>query len=472
MHGAETNVDAASSDLPRVGPESLGSVWTSGWLVFVGWALLTAAALWHVAHYALPMPFADQWPLVDLATGRIEPSLGWLFSLHNEHRMPVPKLAYLVVGSLTGYDYARMALMNTAVLSAVAAVCLLTMRRLRGGSSLVDLFAPAALLHFGHETNLTWCFQINFCLASGAAILALLVIAMARQPLRSSVAAGLAALLAIAAGCGTYGLLYVPPIAAWIGLCGAWQAHRRQTPPRQWLSLIFLSALLTAMFVAYVAAFPHGAHNPLSSPSLWQTLTGAHRITVTSLGPVGRGLKPLTNWLMIALIVGALYWLAREWRHGQASRMTLIGLACFLAAGLLLTLAIALARAGGGWKDMYQSRFGMLTAPLLIAMLLIWDRLSSSGARRQFAVVCLVLLPALVVANDRKGLRDARRRLGLLQEVMTAAEQGMPPAEISRRWSQPLFCEPADLERYLADLQAQGMIPYHTASRPKSVSLR
>ena len=448
--------------------------------VLAGWILLSLAALDHVRRFALQVPFADEWHQIDVVTGRATPSLTWYWSLLSEHRMPVPKLIYLVMGNLTDYHFESMALLNVAVLSVASAVWLIAMQRARGSSELVDLMGPAALLHFGHEINLTWCFQINFVLASVLAVASLLIVALARQPLRLGTALGLSMILVIAAGCGTFGLLYVPPLALWIGLCGAWQWHRGGEPRSQSLGLLLLAALLVAMVAAYVAAFPRGLGSPLRSPSIWQTLLGATRFNTTGLGPIGRGLKPLTAWLMLGLLAGAGCWLAREWRHGRTSRMTLIGLALFIAAGLLLALGVAHARAGGGWRDLYQSRYGILAAPLLCALLLIWERLAPHRIRQRFVAIAVLLMPVLVICNDVKGLRDARRRHAVFNDVVAAAQQNRPLPEISARWSGELQCPPAELQRHLADLRARGLSPYRfaqisdqrTAQRPAAAAVR
>lgn len=431
--------------------------------VFAGWLLLSLAALDHVRRFALQVPFADEWYQIDVVTGRATPSFAWYWSLLSEHRMPVPKLIYLATGNLTNYHFETMALLNAAVLSAASAVWLMALRRARGSSALVDLLVPSALLHFGHEINLTWCFQINFVLASVLAVASLLIVALARQPLRLGTAVGLSAILAVAAGCGTFGLLYVPPLAVWIGLCGAWQWHRHNVPKSQSLGLLVMACLLLAMSAAYVAAFPRSLVNPNVSPSIWQTLLGATRFNATGLGPIGRGLKPLTAWLVLGLLAGAGCWLAREWRHGRTSRMTLIGLALFISAGLLLALGVAHARAGGGWRDLYQSRYGILAAPLLGALFLIWERLAPHLIRQRFVAIAVLLMPVLVICNDVKGLRDARRRHAVFNDVVQAAQRNRPLPEISQRWSGALQCPPAELERYLADLKARGLSPYRTA---------
>jgi hypothetical protein len=449
-------------------------------IVFAGWLLLSLLALDHVHRFALQVPFADEWYQIDVVTGRAEPSFAWYWSLLSEHRMPVPKLIYMLMGGLTDFQFETMALLNVVVLSAASAVWLITLRRARGSSSLVDLAGPAALLHFGHEINLTWCFQINFVLASVLAVAALLIVALARQPLRLGTAIGLSVILTIAAGCGTFGLLYVPPLALWIGLCGAWQWHRGGVPRSQSLGLLFVATLLMAMAAAYVAAFPRALPNPNISPSIWQTLVGATRFNTTGLGPIGRGLKPLTAWLMLGLLAGAGCWLAREWRHGRTSRMTLIGFALFISAGLLLALGVSHARAGGGWRDLYQSRYGILAVPLLCGLILIWERLAPHRAKQRFVAIAVVLIPVLVVCNDVKGLRDARRRHAVFCDVVEAAQQNRPLTEISARWSGSLQCTPAELERYLADLRARGLSPYRTAQsaahqtaeRPTSATVR
>ena len=65
---------------------------------------------------------------------------------------------------------------NVFLAAATAAAMMLVARKLRGGTSLADVFFPVILLHWGHAANLLWGWQIQYYLSVVLACVALLSI--------------------------------------------------------------------------------------------------------------------------------------------------------------------------------------------------------------------------------------------------------------------------------------------------------
>ncbi|MFM7299099.1 MAG: hypothetical protein ACKO4Q_17980 [Planctomycetota bacterium] len=129
-------------------------------LAWGAWAAATLAALALVLACGPRFPWQDDFALVTRLTGAQEFSWRWLWNGHNDHRFPLSMLALLGVHSLGGGDHRLALVLHVALLSAVAALALATMRRLRGRACASDAVLPFACLHFGHWPNLLLSFQL------------------------------------------------------------------------------------------------------------------------------------------------------------------------------------------------------------------------------------------------------------------------------------------------------------------------
>ncbi len=208
------------------------------------WAAIALASLALVMRYGLTMPTGDEWAWIPMAAGDVPVTWSWLWSQHNEHRMALPRLVYLGLGWLTGFDFRAGAIFNVAALAALAAAMMLTARKLRGSTRVYDAFFPLILLHWSQAENLVWGFQLNFVLSVSLAGTALLVMLRAGATLRLGTALVVAAILLLLGLTGMYGVAYLPALAAWLfaGAALRWsqggpgaRAKRRRSPHCRWL---------------------------------------------------------------------------------------------------------------------------------------------------------------------------------------------------------------------------------------------
>ncbi|HEX6861619.1 MAG TPA: hypothetical protein VF414_02330, partial [Thermoanaerobaculia bacterium] len=71
--------------------------------------------------YSVDIPFLDDWEMIPVLTG-VEPvTPGWLWSQHNEHRIVIPRLIYLGILKLGGYDFRAGTIFDLLLLCATAA---------------------------------------------------------------------------------------------------------------------------------------------------------------------------------------------------------------------------------------------------------------------------------------------------------------------------------------------------------------
>jgi hypothetical protein len=100
------------------------------------WAVLTLAGLAFVATFGRDCPLWDEWGMLPALVGD-ESAVSWAFQAHSEHRYPLPRLVYLGLFRLFGDLRAGM-FVSALLLSASAAVSIVTARQVRGGAEQRD----------------------------------------------------------------------------------------------------------------------------------------------------------------------------------------------------------------------------------------------------------------------------------------------------------------------------------------------
>src|SRR4051812_11166322 len=134
------------------------AVWALSWL---SWAVL-------VDRFASPLPFADDYQFC--ATGDMtgEQPLTWarLWALSNEHRFPLTRLWFVLLGRAASWDFRVMHQVNLALVAFGALMLVLATRAVRGRSHLADAFLPLIVLTpLQYETLLLYTCAYNMALA-------------------------------------------------------------------------------------------------------------------------------------------------------------------------------------------------------------------------------------------------------------------------------------------------------------------
>src|SRR6202050_4257106 len=104
-----TNTASAAAGQPN-------SSRAAGVSVLGAWALASVAAFAFVATFARNCPWADEWVMVPQLAGREPVTLSWLWSAHNEHRLPLPRLVLVGLYRVT-HDFRAGPFLNVGLLS-------------------------------------------------------------------------------------------------------------------------------------------------------------------------------------------------------------------------------------------------------------------------------------------------------------------------------------------------------------------
>ena len=81
---------------PRIGD---GKILAFNLLV---WAVMLLASIVFIARFGSNVPSWDDWDQVPTATGHQPVTWEWLWSQHNEHRVPLPRLSFQPCHSAAG----------------------------------------------------------------------------------------------------------------------------------------------------------------------------------------------------------------------------------------------------------------------------------------------------------------------------------------------------------------------------------
>jgi hypothetical protein len=424
-----------------------------GVVAWTTWLGSLAAALWFVGRYASNVPSWDDWDMIPTLT-RFQPvTWEWLWSQHNEHRVPLPRLVFLALDRIFGIDMRVTMVADVLLMAGVAAALLLVVARVRGRLRPTDLFLPLVLLSLGQAANLLWGWQLQFFASAALAGVALAAIALTGPvaPATTATIVGLCALLLPL--CGANGLGMAPALAAW-PLALALLPERWTGTPEARRHPVLLGLGVTALLLSaiYFVGWERVPYHPRSRGVGHTLITGVKFLTI-GLGPVASKVWPASGLVTLAVIGGALWRLATVGRDQPAERAQALGLACHLGALGALALGLGLGREG------FEQRYDTLAAPVWCALYLIWV-LYPGRRGRLVAPGLAVAAVAALWGNTAHGLAYAgelRHQLGGFERDLAA---GVPLPGLLHRygpWLHPHQDMPA---RYLPMLRSAGVSPY------------
>jgi len=411
------------------------AAWRVSALVWVVWATMLLVVLACIAKYGPDIPRAEDWLLVPPLTGN-EPSLiKWLWEQNSEHRLPLPRLAYLGLLKLTGGDFRSGMVFDTLLMAALAGAMILVARRLRGRSSYADAFFPIAFLNLGHWDNLIWSWQIQFVLSIFFASVLLLIIVTQGTELAPGPAAIAGGCLVALPLCGANGLVLGPGLAAWLGYA-ALRAWRGGQPEGRTTAIVLSASVGIALVLTglYFVGYERATWPP-PSPSVGATLQTGAQFLAMAFGPGAAASWRASVAITFAALFATLALLVvQAWGGDDRERRRALGLLCFVAAMLTLALAIGWGRAGRVPTTARLSRrYALLAVPFLCAVYFAWELY---GRRRWATFVqtgLLVVACVLVPSNTLRGLEARDWVRAGMDAVRRDIATGMPRSLLAER---------------------------------------
>jgi hypothetical protein len=470
----------------------------AAWTICV---LMIAAAFWFVAAYGLTMPYGDEWEWLPVVVGQQPVSLAWLWSTHNEHRLVLPRLIYLALGELTGFDFRAGPFFDLILLSGLSVAMMLTARRLRGETSIYDIFFPLVLLHWGQCENLIWGFQIQ--IIASVVLAGIVLIAIVRcgpqlsfccgkirlaglspfaprkwrsvyaafaerkatkgfpqqKQLSLRSAALITTCLVLLGLCGLNGLAYLPALACWLAFAGLCRWHNGEPHARRdGLLMLAMAGVLLALVIGCFIGFRRATD---SSPSIWASLATTFQFLSFGIGPAAKEIWPVSG-VLVAVACGYAVWqLCSVFRRQPDRRLRTAGLFCFLGGVGCLALAIGVGRAYAGPRAGFMPRYMTLAAPLLCLFYLQFTLNSATSTKIHLQRTLALLMCGLLLVNVHKGLGYARDFQRLTSALEADVRVGLPPASVAIRHCEDLGFAPEDVFAARLEMLRQAKLgPY------------
>ncbi|GAB2564031.1 hypothetical protein GCM10027085_65020 [Spirosoma aerophilum] len=364
---------------------------------------------------------------------------GWLWSQHNEHRIPLPKLVLIALYSLSGWDFRAGMYFNIVLLAALAAGAVKLASRQRGFVSYADAFFPLALLSWGHYENLLWSWQVTQVIPIGIAIALLLVIVRwAAQPtLRTALIAAVA--VAALPLCGIAGLVFVPGFALWLLAAGR---NLFQSPQRKARAGAFAIWTIGAIAVALIPLYFNDLHiKARVTHDPWAVLQTSVAFLAQGFGPAAGRFKPLVEVFVVAMMVATTLVLVGALRSADGARRShALCLLFYLGAFGGMLLSVGIGRQGTG----FPNRYALFAVPALCWIYLAWGAFSRPDIARAIQGVLFLFVLSLVSLNFDLGREYAKGRRQAVRAMETDIRAGQPPSQIIAAHQKALLPFPED----------------------------
>jgi hypothetical protein len=403
-------------------------------VVWISWTVITAAMFVLVASYGPNLPRWDDFDVVEvMARGRCL-SVEWLWSFHNEHRVPLPRLILLFLYQQSGNDFRAGMFFSVAMLSLLAGAALAVAAWRRGGSRTYDLLIPLILLNPSNAVNFFWSWQLQLVLSTAiAGVLILLIVARAAWPSLPVAIAGGICLLALPL-CGANGVAHVPAFACW--LIAAFLAHWISGDRERRLRAVVVVAttvpgiILTILYFSGLRAAVHHS----SAAGLDRALRTSAQFASLMFGTEAHDLWPASGLAALALVTISASLLIRTLAIGPAcERPRALGLLCAFGALMSLILGIGWGRAGAGELAGFEARYVTLVSPIWLALIFTWDIYTPPAARRVVLTLLLAVMLVLLWPTAREAIASGKSLASQAHSFTHDVRSGEPIYRLAKR---------------------------------------
>lgn len=440
-------------------------------LVWSAFFILLVFLAWQTATVASRVPLAEDWFAVAPLTGQHPDIARWLWEQNNEHRTPLARAVLLVALYAAGGDFRAGQWLNLLLLAGTAAGLIVFARHQRGHTDPADAVFPLVLLNFGHSHQVLFAWQINFVLANLLPILIGCAL-VSRQSLASPGAARAAGIaLPLLPLVGLNGILFVPPLAAFLAYAGfaSWSGARGWPVSRTRGAWLLCSAgTAVALSALYFVGYQHPWWNP-PSPGVIASFKTALKVLSFAVGASAQ------FWWAPAVLATVALFSATAWKmlsvvrqRSGAQRDYALGAAVFLATTLGFAWVIGWARAGYVPDFGIPLRYVLPVVPAVVASYLTWGafdrRPSGRRVQRAIAVAMVILLPFNTAAGHRFFADWYAEGMARIEADLAA---GTPVEVLARRYQKFLvhWWTPEELERHMRLLEQAGMPPFDPEAR-------
>lgn len=387
------------------------TVAAGSWVKTIPTMLLAAFAIWFSYTHASPLPYGDEYELVEVLVGERPCDWTYLFSRHNEHRLPVPRLVMHSLLPIYGYNFRLLAATVPAIIAVGLLSYLVSLRFAGHAIAWTDNAYAALLFNPGHAENFLWGWQVQYAINVALVFSIAGILLFARWRYGPAVCG---ALLFCMMGCGVNGILTAVPL--WLGTSLQFGFYRG------WDRTSLLYALVAAIGMIFgTLSLGTGQPNPLNF-SL-KTFYGIVAFFACLAGPAAQSHWQVVGFLALGLSLALL--LASAIRVIRYRYSDCIFPLCLLTVLFLFGAAVGLRRTSGDGSEAFQYRYFLLTTVWLLGAFTLIAKMPVAWAR-PFRAVLLMISMLIGLANVQPGYRYAASFQGKQQALKEDLGAGLP----------------------------------------------
>ncbi len=414
-------------------------------VVWAVWLVSLLAGFYLVWHYGSPVPLWDDYLVVPQLTGAAPITPEWLWEVHYSHRIPLAKIVFVVLAKLGGYDFRAAMYVSVLLLAALSAILIQTAKAVRGWLSLTDAFFPVLLLSYSNHRNMLWFWQVSVVIpiVLEGLILARIVRVGLRLSMREVLGIGVCLLLLPL--CGSLGLIYVPPLALWLGYA-SWRQWREPDSRQERAGMVGLGFAAAAFMLVGLYYFHYsdptaGPRAELDRHTIGRALTSSLQFLSTGWGDLPPAFFPISGRAMAAVLVISAAAFLFYWLKRREDQLRSWGLFMFLGAVGLLVVGVGWDRSGPNWDaaECLHPRYVTMMAPVLLWIYFSWClfpvRWFGQWVQAALLVGMCLLLPY--------GIQSCRDYESEVHEWVTSLQSdmnhGVPASMLTERYHEYLY---------------------------------
>lgn len=418
--------------------------------------LALACVAYAIARCTTPIPFLDDVTQVRFLTQDALLDRQWLFHLHNEHRIPLPRAIY--TGMLRAFgDFRVVVWLDFALIAASVAWLMVRARRLRGRWSVLDASLPLVWFSLGTSENWLNAFQIVFVLPACLVLVFVGVTSTSRDWLRSKAWWTLCVALMSLPLCAGSGVIASVPLAVWLALeCAhAWRERLRVRAIVGGVSIAATAAMVVYTLATYTPLDPNAPH-----PTFARMCSVALQFLAQFTGWPNQDTWPLGAILVVLVAAASTIPIRNGWRRGGIERRSLLALVAVVCATLAMAAGVGAGRGADGELAGTLSRYGTFSMLAPTALWFAWVRFGVGMQRTVALTLSLVIAATIQVANLSGGFRDAEKRLVAEEALRADVRAGLTWSELAARNAVGLGAVEEDLRHALRDLERMRRPPF------------
>lgn len=370
-------------------------------------------------------PEMDERGVIEQAVGLLPVTWDWLWSQHNEHRIPLPKLVLVYFSRLTDRTQDYFILLNWSMVLASIIFMFKTVENILGRLPKWAALIPLFLMSPMQGQNMYIAFQVVFVMVLFFLATCLYFLSQNNEPMSKTSQTFFGLSLVGLPLCGASGI----PTALMVSTFVVFDIFINKEKVFRRLPLLLFALLSFGASVLYFVGYEHPPYHPKPDSLLGAVPIALEMLTLLLSGDFMTGSYPYALLLGSVVLVGSLLFIGYELK---SRKMTEWGPAVLAASLLGLALSIGYSRAPFNELAGFAQRYAFLVGPLLPLSLAGFTYFSKNWPfwlkRTSLAAACL-----LGIYAARQGTHNQHQLHRRYRDLKVDVAAGLSVSDIAEK---------------------------------------